>query len=962
WVSREAVFFDTSGQFTLHDAAHQGSAQLWEHFLELLFKEKKSPIQGIILILSLERLALQSKEEQSWHFQNICERLEELKAKQTYTAPIYLLLTKADCLAGFSEYFDDLSPEEREQPWGLSFNEDELSSAQTLLDTFTLKFNSLIQNLNDRLITRLHSERDWHRRASIKDFPLQVESLKKTLSYFLHKQLDNFTTLSTFVLRGIYFTSAIPEEHIIDRLLKPLSQTFSLTHYTRPLLTPQRQAKEPFFIKNLFRKVILADQRVFNLQKNLTLFKRQLWQRRTLLTAIAASVVGTFFYWGYHISQNINNVAVAEKAITRYQFLTTDVPKNLSPQQSFAALASLFSMQNALDKTRLPKLLQWASHRPDLSSQQKIALSNGLQKILSWQLEQILEQELARKTPSSTTIYGVLKTYQAINSPQQFEKNTAQNWLTHYWQDTFHPSMTELRAIEAQLKNLPALPKVSLPAALLKQAYANLAQQPPEKLINAMMNNDFALRHPPLIIQLPTSNTLFQFKLNADNYSIPPQFTKENFMAVYDHELPMALTQLQKGQSILKSYSPEMLNQDDLLQKARDEYMTQYITTWQMVPQSMRLDDSADLTKIQATLEQMVDPHSTLSTFLQTIQNNTKVLYQGMPTPISLAFDNTTLAPANTLDKEWYHDLTRLNHLVSSVNTAAHPQEKAFSLAQYRMTHMSEIDIFSDLQDKAIAVPPSWQAWSQQLSVQTWQGLLQQSQDYIASAWNDRIWPAYNSHIARRFPIDANAKESIALNDFEAFFAPKGTFNLFLTQYLDPFIDKANPTQWEAKTRDGAGIDLSEETLQALRQTDLVTQLFFKGKPHLADVQLAFVPTLPKNIKTVAVKVDDTLTVYDQQKAKPVTLMWPNGSHQVSLTITTNGGEAHTLNADGLWAWVQLVDQGELKTTTTPTEIIFNLPIQGTDKIQYTLASLTTPINPFVPGVLQGAVLPESIG
>ena len=71
WVSREAVFFDTSGQFTLHDAAHQSSAQLWEHFLELLFKQKKSPLQGILLVLSLERLALQSKEEQSWHFQNI---------------------------------------------------------------------------------------------------------------------------------------------------------------------------------------------------------------------------------------------------------------------------------------------------------------------------------------------------------------------------------------------------------------------------------------------------------------------------------------------------------------------------------------------------------------------------------------------------------------------------------------------------------------------------------------------------------------------------------------------------------------------------------------------------------------------------------------------------------------------------------------------------------------------------
>ncbi len=961
WVSREAVFFDTSGQFTLHDAAHQNSAQLWEHFLELLFTQKKSPLQGILLVLSLERLALQSKEEQSWHFQNISERLQELKAKQIHTAPIYLILTKADCLAGFSEYFDDLSPEEREQPWGLSFNEDELSSAQTLLDTFTLKFNSLIQNLNDRLITRLHSERDWHRRASIKDFPLQVESLKKTLSYFLHKQLDNFTTLSTFVLRGIYFTSAIPEEHIIDRLLKPLSQSFALAAYQGPVSTSQRPAKEPFFIRNLFRKVILTDQRIFNLQRSLIQFKHQLWQRRALLTGITLSVIGTFFYWGYHISQNVNNVANAQKIIAHYQFLLTELPENPSPQQSFAALKSLFDMQSVIDKTRLPKLLQWSTRDKDLSLQEKATLSAGLEKILSWQLSHLLEQELARPAPSPTLLYGALKTYQAINAPTQFEKNYAQNWLTQYWQTTFHPNSEELHTIENQLKNFEELPKITVSERLLKQAYANLAQQPPEKIVNAMVNNDYPLTHAPLIIKLPTEDTLFQFKRNADNYSIPPQFTKENFTAVYNGELPEALSQLQKGQSIVKNYPLASLAEGDILQKARDEYMAQYIRTWETVPQSMHLENSTDLNRIGATLKQMVDTGSTLSNFLKTIQNNTNVSYQGLPTPISLAFNNTTLAPANTLNQAWVHDLNRLNHLVDSVNTAIRPQEKALSLAQYRMSHAEEMDIFSDLQEKAALVPLPWQTWSLQLLTQTWKALLIQSQNHIKTLWQEQIWPTYSARVAHRFPIDVSAKEAIPLKDFESFFAPKGSFNAFLTHYLDPFINKDNPTQWQNKTRDGESLALSENTLRALKQADLVTQLFFKGEVHLAEIQLAFIPTLPKNIKTVAIDVNGKRAVYDQQKAEPVKLSWPGNAGTVHLSITNNNNQTQHLSADGLWAWVELINQGRLKSTTTPTEIVFNLNA-GTDNIQYTLASLTTPVNPFVPGILQGVVLPEDIG
>lgn len=965
WVSREAVFFDTSGQFTLHDAVNQGSAQLWESFLDLLFKEKKEPIQGILLTLSLERLALQSKEEQSWHFQNISARLEELKSRQTHLAPIYLLLTKADCLAGFGEYFDDLSPEEREQPWGFSFNEEELNSAQTLLDTFTLKFNGLIQNLNERLMARLHSERDWHRRSAIKDFPLQIESLKKTLSYFLHKQLDNFTALSTFVLRGIYFTSAIPEEYVVDRLLKPLSQGFSLTHYTRPILAPQRQAREPFFLKNLFKKIILNDQKIFVFQKQLSQFSHKLWRRRTAVAAMSIAIVGTLLYWGYYISQNITHVAVAQKAITRYQFLTADMPtKDSSPQQSFSALSSLFNMQHAIEKAHLPKFLQWVSHGQDLSLPQQQTLQNGLQKILSWQLSQILTQELAKPTPSTSVVYGALKTAQAINHPNDYSKDYAKKWLLQYWQTNLQASNEEMAMIDTELKRINALPTITLNSTLVAKANDFLNQQPAERLVTAMLNTDYALDHASLIMKLPTDETLFQFKSNASNYNIPPQFTQKNFVDIYQQQLPYYLTQLQQGNSIVTNFSLDAANEDAILQKARDEYMTQYIATWQTVTQSIHLQNSTDFNKIQTTLAQMLNPHSTLSKLLNTIQMNTHVLYQNMPTPISLAFEEAAIVPAQTLDNDWYQDLNRLSHLVQNVNAAPNPTEKAFSLAEYRMTHVEAPDILSDLQDKSAVLPAPWQAWSQQILADTWQGLLAQSQTYINTAWQQQVLPSYNQAIAHHFPVDPNAKETIALNEFERFFAPQGTFSSFMKQYLNPFIDKENPTQWKVKTRDNMGLALSADTLQALRQTDMITQLFFNGDNHIANVQLALTPVLPDTIKDITVAVNGQTTTFDNKKAPPISIAWPaTNAQQAQLSVTVHdvSGETHRFDSKGLWAWVKLLNDAKLQTTTTPSEIVFNLPLQGHDSVQYTLSSLTTPVNPFIPGILQGAMLPETM-
>ena len=35
--------------------------------------------------------------------------------------PVYVLFTKADLLAGFTEFFDDLDRDERAQVWGMTF-------------------------------------------------------------------------------------------------------------------------------------------------------------------------------------------------------------------------------------------------------------------------------------------------------------------------------------------------------------------------------------------------------------------------------------------------------------------------------------------------------------------------------------------------------------------------------------------------------------------------------------------------------------------------------------------------------------------------------------------------------------------------------------------------------------------------------------------------------------------------
>ena len=53
----------------------------------------------------------------------IRKRIQELYERCGMRVPIYVMLTKCDLIAGFVEFFADLTKDEREQVWGMTFPE-----------------------------------------------------------------------------------------------------------------------------------------------------------------------------------------------------------------------------------------------------------------------------------------------------------------------------------------------------------------------------------------------------------------------------------------------------------------------------------------------------------------------------------------------------------------------------------------------------------------------------------------------------------------------------------------------------------------------------------------------------------------------------------------------------------------------------------------------------------------------
>ena len=121
WFTNEAVLIDTAGRYTTQDSHKIIDSGAWDGFLALLKRNRRRrPINGAIVAISLQELLTQTEDERITHAKTIRSRIDELMEKLEIRFPIYLIFTKSDLVSGFSEFFEDLSKEGREQVWGVS--------------------------------------------------------------------------------------------------------------------------------------------------------------------------------------------------------------------------------------------------------------------------------------------------------------------------------------------------------------------------------------------------------------------------------------------------------------------------------------------------------------------------------------------------------------------------------------------------------------------------------------------------------------------------------------------------------------------------------------------------------------------------------------------------------------------------------------------------------------------------
>ncbi|HVZ33751.1 MAG TPA: type VI secretion protein IcmF/TssM N-terminal domain-containing protein, partial [Polyangiaceae bacterium] len=204
WLADGGVLIDTAGRYALGD----GEEAEWSELLAALRRTRRQkPLDGVVLAYNVSELVSDRPEQLEEKAKRLRSCLEELGNQLGSVLPVYLLLTKADLLPGFSQFHDDVGGDASDRIWGATFeprHDEGLEPAEALKAEFDLMKEALHAHLLARLPA---AQRTPDSCAAALRFPVEFETVRAPLARLVEELFRPSSYQETPLLRGFYFTS-----------------------------------------------------------------------------------------------------------------------------------------------------------------------------------------------------------------------------------------------------------------------------------------------------------------------------------------------------------------------------------------------------------------------------------------------------------------------------------------------------------------------------------------------------------------------------------------------------------------------------------------------------------------------------------------------------------------------------------------------------------------------------------
>ncbi|EKZ9009570.1 type VI secretion system membrane subunit TssM [Vibrio alginolyticus] len=988
WFANKAVLIDTAGRYTTQDSQEKVDSKAWHGFLGLLKKYRtQRPINGAIVTISLASVMSQTRTERSLHARAIKSRLQELKNQLGMQFPIYVLLTKMDLVAGFNEFFADLSKEEREELFGFMFPR-EVDDERGVISLFNKEFHGMLERLDARMLRILETEDDLDKRALIFEFPKQLRVLQANLDEFLAEIFAQNSFEEPALIRGVFMLSSVQEGLPVDKLMNESTNGLGLN---RLALAKSQTGSHSYFVKNLFDKVIFKEQLLGTVNRHYQ--KQSGWMRRGVYIGCTTLLLGASSLW--FMSYKWNSQLIVD---TNEQASHIDA---MIGAQSLDFEADIVSAVETLDRLMtLPlgkqsnygdadSVKRFGLYQGDKVSQAtNNAYSDALTQYYAPLLLDSLVSEMESNQQHREYLYETLKTYLMLFNPDKYQQDEVLAWFNFYFERQY-PGELNADLRRRLLQHTQYLlgndgQGFTYNTAAVTSAREVLTQMSLPERAYQRMKIQFSKSHVPSfrLTDVLGPKGLEQFERASGkplSQGISGFYTYNGFHSIFQIQINRTVKSLMEENWVygddLKAHE---IDQDSAIQGVQSRYYQDYVNEWKTLIEDIQLKQAPSLelaTEQARVLSGVERPIESLLRAIQkevalskvSLSENQKAASEVVGKVAKVKFSNTAdrldmylpeengfnvALPGKEVESH-FSEILRLGEQdfddiqQAMVNLRSYLSDLSSSGNNQKIAYKSILD-GTVTQDVAASfarakelLPRPFNQWLGELSQESVKFAESGSKDHLNQLWVTQVVRPYQRTIAGRYPFEPNASREVRLKDFKRFFGYGGTLDAFFQEYLEPFVDTSK-SRWRLEKE----IGVRPETLMVFQRAQRIRQSFFESDNSLR-VEFGMKPVyLDQHITRFVLELGGQDLVYKHGPARAKSLSWPAGQDQTRIVFTPPESKreiAHTY--EGEWGIFKLLDQSLKARPESRKDNIVMIDLKG-NKVQLELIP-SSAINPF---------------
>jgi type VI secretion system protein ImpL len=954
WFTDDAVLLDTAGRYTTQDSHADVDQAAWKGFLGLLKKFRpRQPLNGALVAISISDIALLSPAERQQHARAIRQRLHELQQEFGIRFPVYVLFTKADLVAGFVEFFDDLDREAREQVWGMTLPlDDGKETGAPAVAAFAPEFDALVQRLNDRLLERVQREGDLSKRALIFGFPAQVASLREPAKEFLDEIFMPNRFEGRPLLRGIYFTSGTQDGTPIDRMMGAMAATFGLDR--QRLAGAFSGTGRSYFIHRLLRGVVFAEASVVS--ANAAVERRQTWLRRGAYAAALLAFVGCTAAWTASYFGNKKLVAEFDAQMAEYEkaiaplatpvITDSDVDKTLPPLRIVRNLTPEYG-----DRGDVPLGLTFGLYQGDkLGAQATQVYRRALANVYMPRLLVRIGNQIRGNLANVEYVHQGLKVYLMLGSRGTLDKDLVRGWMEVDANASFpgpdrEPIRKELLAHLNALLERP-LPEIALDQTVIDAARRVLQQTSLAARAYTTIKQSAATRQAtpwrPIDYAGPAGDRALQRSSGKPlGEGVPGLFTYDGFYKVFLPALATASRDMAKEAWVLGDAAPKG-GEATLERDIGQLYAEEYIRTWDGMINDIGVPRFRDMGHGAEVLNVLSSPTSPLKTIYVAISRETKLtklpdaaslLPAGVPAAAAQAAAGAAagaagkvaaalgvgappIPPAAQIVEDHFkrfNDFTagQLDDLIRTLGDVYGQVSQLAQAAPGAPKRIPPDSAVAKLPGAAARVPKPLDGALAAMASNLGALTTGSARAQINEAWQADVLGFCTKAIENRYPMVRTSPNDVTLDDFSRLFKPGGMIDAFFTANLKPFVDTTKmPWKWTTE------LGIPADVLVQFQRAATIRDLFFPNGAPAPGLKFELLPvSLDPSATQVLVEVDGQEASYAHGPPRPSLVQWPGGGPKqgrVAFQPPTPGQPA-SINKEGAWSLFRLFDEAKIE-------------------------------------------------